>query len=487
MDIEPAFEVDHTEEITTLKLANLTFVEKAELVRLMEQKAYYESGRLFYSWFDKPYNYPKHIEFLNAGREYKQKAFLAGNRVGKSQTGAYETTCHLTGIYPGWWTGKRFDTATDGWVVGKTGITVRDTVQLALLGSIGEWGTGMIPRDLIVKIGKNSSSVDYIQVKHSCGDISTVYFKSNDSGRQSFEGTAKDFIWLDEETDQEVYFECLVRTMTTDGIVFTTFTPMKGLSPLIMSLLEGGNIETPKTGISVTTCSWDDAPHLSEATKLQMLNDLPPWQRLARSRGIPSIGSGVIYPIDPQDYTVQPIEIPANWKRLASLDVGWNRTACLWLAINPDDNVMYAYSEHYRGQAEPIIHAEAIKARGSVPVVIDSAAHGRSQKDGEDLFTLYEQLGLTLYNANKSVETGLTTVWSALSFGKLKIFSSCTNLLTEMKTYRRDDKGVIVKSNDHLCDCLRYGVMTKDVAKDMVPKAPNQGPYGYNRSTKTGL
>lgn len=470
-----------------IDLSKMTTAQKLDLYKTLQQKIDHDKNNQLLSWFSDSENYPKHISFLKDGNKFKQRAFLAGNRVGKSMTGAYETACHLTGLYPDWWEGRRFTKETSGWVVGKTGIVVRETTQVALLGPLGSWGSGMIPKDKIVKIVKTAgSAVDYIQVKHTSGGLSTVHFKSNDAGRQSFEGTSKDFIWLDEECDQEIYFECLVRTMTTDGIIYTTFTPLKGLTPLIMSLLKDGNLESPADGVSVTTCGWDDAPHLDEKTKLQMLSDLPPWQRLSRSRGIPSLGSGVIYPIDPSEYTISPIEIPPNWLKIAALDVGWKRTAALFISINPNDGVMYITSEHYRGDAEPVIHAEAIKSRGAYPIAIDPAAHGRSQIDGENLFKMYEDMGLELYNANKAVESGLATTWSHLSFGKIKIFNNCTNLLSELKTYRRDDKGHIVKSNDHLCDCLRYAVMTKDIAKVYKPKIAAVS-YGYNRYTKTGL
>ena len=35
----------------------------------------------------------------------------------------------------------------------------------------------------------------------------------------------------------DVYGECLVRTMTTDGIVMLTFTPLAGMSDVVISFL----------------------------------------------------------------------------------------------------------------------------------------------------------------------------------------------------------------------------------------------------------
>src|SRR5262249_52446921 len=62
--------------------------------------------------------YPKHLEFFAAGAKYKERLFMAANRVGKTVAGAFETTCHLTGRYPEWWEGRRFEKPTDGWACG---------------------------------------------------------------------------------------------------------------------------------------------------------------------------------------------------------------------------------------------------------------------------------------------------------------------------------------------------------------------------------
>jgi hypothetical protein len=265
--------------------------------------------------------------------------------------------------------------------------------------------------------------------------------------------------------------------MTTDGIIFTTFTPLRGLTPMILSFLKDGNLDTPADGISVTTCSWDDVPHLSTAVKQEMLSRLPPHQRLARSQGIPMLGAGVIYPEDPAMYTIDPIEIPKYWPRIGGMDVGWKVTAALWAALNPEDGMVYIYSEYYAGEKEPTIHTEAIKSRGPITLEIDTAAHGRTQVDGNNLYQMYLDRGLKLHNASKAVEAGLYEVWTLLSAGKLKIFKNCQNLLSEMKTYRRDEKGSIVKSNDHACDAMRYLIMGRDHAKTLEPRVVDTAAY----------
>jgi hypothetical protein len=77
--------------------------------------------------------YPKHLEFFGAGATYKERLFMAANRVGKTVAGAFEAICHLTGRYPHWWQGRRFDKGTDGWACGTNSQTTRDVVQGVLL------------------------------------------------------------------------------------------------------------------------------------------------------------------------------------------------------------------------------------------------------------------------------------------------------------------------------------------------------------------
>ena len=282
---------------------------------------------------------------------------------------------------------------------------------------------------------------------------------SYDQRRKSFQGTEQDVIWLDEECDLGIYAECLLRTMTTDGLIMCTFTPLLGLSKTVLSFMPAGKI--PKnfedTGKFVVNATWDDAPHLTDSQKQELLLSIPPYQRDARSKGIPQLGSGAIYPLLEEDITVEPFEIPPTWPKVYALDVGWNRTGALWGAWDQQSDVVYLYSEYYRGQAEPVIHAEAIKARGEwIPGVIDPAARGRSQKDGTRLIDDYIDFKLKLNYAINAVESGILAVWQRLSTGRLKVFTGLQNFLTEYRIYRRDEKGNIVKENDHLMDCCRY-------------------------------
>jgi len=478
-------------------LNKLTLEEKRELLAILEEKNFRDTGKKFFSIFPDTGDlrrelYPKHISFFNAGYQYKQRLFMAANRVGKTFSAGYELVCHLTGRYPKWWTGRRFTQNNFWWVAGKDAKLVKSVLQDALLGPVGSFGTGLLPRDCIdfdtlKDAQKADTTVGTFRVKHITGTYSTVEFKTYEAGRTSFEGTAKS-IWFDEEPPLPVYTEGLLRTMTNNGpdenILMMTFTPLKGISETVMGFLDGSEFKSGEISTSkwVEMATWDDVPHLSEKAKAEMLESIPPFQRDARSKGIPSLGAGVIYPVPESEYLIDPITIPDNWPRYGGLDVGWNRTGAVWLAKDPNTNIHYLYSEHYRGQAEASVHAEAIKARGQwIPMAIDTAARGRTQTDGDSLYNQYTNLGLNIQNANKAVETGLATVWELLSGGQIKVFKTCTNFMDEIRLYRRDEKGNVVKSNDHLMDAFRYAIMTgREAAKVNPAFAPKSPGYNHN-------
>ena len=458
-------------------------------------------------------NCPKHNAFFMASKSYTETLFIAGNRCGKTLAGAFAMACHLTGEYPSWWNGKTFDRPIKAWAAGSDAKSTRDTVQKELLGSIGNWGTGLIPKEKMGRFWALSGvpqGVDTIEIKHSSGGISTLSFKNYQQSLSAFYGTAMDVIWLDEICPADIYNECLIRTMTTGGIIFVTFTPLEGLTPLVVNFFSKADLlagSKPLLGVSneqpeddgtdsrlanrtvakaIVTAGWDDAPWLTEEAKARMLDDTPPHLRAARSKGEPSMGSGNIYPIPLSEILIKPFEIPPYYERICGFDVGWNNTAAVWLAKNPDTGVVYMYDEYIRGGEEPPVHASAIKARGTwIPVLIDPASRGRSQVDGRKLMDMYRAEDLLLYPANNEVESGILNVWSHLSTGKLKIFETLPRIQREYTLYRRDLNGKVIKENDHLLDALRYALnmIIRAISKQQATSV-GKGLKGFTTSMK---
>lgn len=199
--------------------------------------------------------YKKAMIFFKAGDLYKERALIAGNRTGKTYNAAAECSWHLNGRYPSWWEGKRFSHPIEMWAVGNTHETTRDILQKYLLGDRYDMGNGMIPKDDIyrttIKAGVQDGILDVYVKHHTNGKFdgySHLTFKSYIQGVEAFMGTAIHVVHLDEEpSNPSIYAECLTRTLTTSGIVICTFTPLLGLSEVVLSFLPGGKF--PQGGI----------------------------------------------------------------------------------------------------------------------------------------------------------------------------------------------------------------------------------------------
>lgn len=443
--------------------------------------------------------YKAHIRFIKASLTHSQTAFIAANRTGKTLTGAYIMACHLTGDYPEWWEGRRFLNAIEAWAAGKTNIKTKEIQQKELLGPDEDIGAGMIPKASIIKITKKhgiTDAVESVTVRHKSGGVSVLTFKSYEQGRDGFEGTKKQVIWLDEEPKEpSIYSECLIRTADEHrpGIIYCTFTPLYGMSDIVLLFMpkgkpsaDGVSSDDPDKFAIQTT--WDDVPHLPASEKKRLWDGCLPHEREARSKGIPSLGSGAIYPYLEEDITCDVFAIPEWWSRGYGLDTGWEKTAAIWLAQDPDTNICYVYSEYYAGRQLPAVHASAIKARGNWMIGSADPA-GSNQSDGKKMFDLYVEEGLSLIKADKrDREGGILKVSQALATGMLKIFKNCTNLLDEFRIYARDEHGEIIKKKDHALDAMRY-VYTSGIPYLTLPEDEDnevQNNISSDRDNHTG-
>jgi len=503
-------------------ISNSDLLELAELIEELERRNEF-SGIAKRFQANTPYsidNLPKHKAFFDATRNYREILLLGGNRSGKTQSGAFLCAVLATGLYPEWWDGIRFDGPVNIWAVGKTGQTTRDTVQEALMGPTGAEGTGLIPKSCIgkkVRLPGTPNAYDTVEVLHTSGKWSTIGFKSYKQDTPSFYGTAKHLVWLDEPCPEDIYNECLIRTATTNGRVVHTITPKEGLTRLLadflancdllagtekiegidkaaaMMLMESNQSaaaipinygDITKTQVAnhhraAVAIGWDDIPWMSDQTKKEILDSTPPHLRDTVSKGIPTIGDGAIYTIPLADILLKKEEIfpiPAHYKKLYGMDVGWNRTAAVFGALDPDTGILYIYAEHYVEHQLPEVHASRIKqiAQDWMPGVIDPASNAVSGTDGKRLLDIYRREGLRLRTADNSVESGIMKVASMLAQGKLKFFPNATShLQNEYLLYRRDN-GKIVKEDDHAMDALRYLVTSLHLAVTTPLKTANR-------------
>ncbi|WPH64806.1 terminase large subunit [Vibrio phage vB_VpaP_SJSY21] len=471
-------------KLTPELISTLSEEERYELMLLLEDREEYMKN----NWleFFQPYKFQE--EFYTASKQYKRRFLCAANRVGKSFSEAIEMAAHLTGIYPEWWEGHRFDKPILAWAIGISSESTQNVLQKELFGtSHGKdkttLGTGSIPRKCIdfENLVKDGHRIISCKIKHFDKDgledgYSVLQFKSTAQGEHVLMGATVDYIWMDEEDphrSEQIYAQCVTRTATTGGLITITATPENGLTSLVDLFMKGGEDADGIARLYFQNATWDDAPHLDDETKKELLASIPEWQHDMRTRGIPIMGEGLIYAIDERTVTIPPFEIPSHWKRVCGVDIGITHpTAAVWSAYDPATDTIYVYDVYHGTGDVPALHATAINERGNwIPVVLPHDADNTERGSGKTVATYYREAGVnamldTFYNPigfdgkqNNFVEPGIMEINQRMKTGRFKIFSHCGKIFEEMRRYHRKD-GRIVKTFDDALDAMRYSAQS---------------------------
>jgi phage terminase large subunit-like protein len=460
----------------------------SERIALLQQS----QRALQYKRFEAYKPYPKQLGFHNAGANHRERLFSAANQSGKTYAGAFEVAAHLTGEYPDWWLGAKFDRPTN-WLAGSetTELTKKGVIRLLLGRDVKiNIGTGFIPANLIDKRISWSAHVrdfpDLVRIKHVTGGLSTISFKTYDQGRKRWQADTVDGVWYDEEPPEDVYTEGLTRTNVSGGPVFITATPLLGMSKVVKLFFGEGKTAAR----NVTLMGLEEAEHYTDHQRAQIRAQYQDYELEARTQGIPALGSGAVYPVSQSAIAVPAFSIPASWPRIVGVDFGGagsdgHPTAAVWLAWDRDNDVLYVTDTYSQKGGIIAVHAAAIKARGEwIPAAWphDGLIHDRSS--GKQYATLYRDAGINMTSNNAShaeggngVEAGIVDLLERMQTGRLKVFAHLNDWLSEMRVYHRND-GIIVKENDDLMDAMRYAFMMKRFA---ITKPKAQDNYHHTQ------
>lgn len=414
--------------------------------------------------------YSKQSDFHAAGAKYRERLLMAGNQLGKTIAGSMEGAMHATGRYPAWWRGRVFTNPTNGWAAGVTGETTRDAVQRLLFGRPGEIGTGAVPFDCI----KDKSSargipdlLDTVWIKHTSGGISSIGLKSYEKGREKWQAETLDWVWFDEEPPADIYTEGLTRTNATGGCVWMTFTPLLGMSEVVKRFLMEKSDDR-----NVTTMTIEEAEHYTPEERARIIASYPEHEREARTKGIPVLGSGRVFPVTEESIRENALVLPDIWTRIAGLDIGGqdHPTAVVWMAHDRDADVVHVYDcyrKNNKDNASIITHAAAIRAKGEyIPVAWphDALQHDKGgsceqiaqQYRDQHVKMLPERA--TFLDGTSGVEAGIEMMLTRMQTGRLKVAAHLNDWWEEFRLYHRKD-GLIVKEGDDLMAATRYGLM----------------------------
>lgn len=220
---------------------------------------------------------------------------------------------------------------------------------------------------------------------------------------------------------------------------------------------------------SITRMTIEDAEHYSPEQRAAIVASYPEHERDARTKGIPTLGSGRVFPIADDAITVEAFKIPREWPQIIGLDFGYDHPfAATRNAWDRDTDTWYVTAAYRERQQTPLIHAAAIKPWGDwIPCAWPHDGLQHDKGSGNELANQYEAQGLTMLEEHaqfegggNGVEAGVTEMLDMMQTGRWKVFAHLAQWFEEFRLYHRKD-GKIVKVRDDLLSSSRYALMMK--------------------------
>lgn len=447
--------------------------EKLELLALLEEKARRDAKRRHLLQFETLYEWQR--KFVRATADHTSCMLMAANRVGKTRTGLTVDAMHLLGDYPDDWEGHKFDHAPMCWLLGFSMEKTRDLLQTPLFGTLegGKWTGGLIPADRIIahlSATGTSGAMRQITVRHKSGSQATVQFWSYSQGQHAIMGDSVDWYHIDEEPrDKAIYPQVLTRTATGDGGLggrgILTFTPENGRTELVVQFMD-----CPAEGQYIQRATWADAPHLTADTQRKLLGMYPEWQRDMRSKGLPLLGTGLIFDFSDEDIKCQSFPCPPHFYVINGMDFGWDHPqghVQLW--IDTESDVIYLAHAWKKSRVTPSTVWGTVKAwAANIPTAWPSDGLQSEKSSGEQQKKAYVDAGWQMLDVHATwadggvgVEIGLVELYERMTTGRFKVFSHLSDFFDEKMSYHRDENGKIVKLNDDILSATRYAYMMR--------------------------
>jgi hypothetical protein len=238
----------------------------------------------------------------------------------------------------------------------------------------------------------------------------------------------------------------------------------------------------------ITRMEIDDAEHYTPKQRQAIINSYPDHEREARTRGIPSLGSGRVFPISEDAILCEPIPIPTHWYQIVGIDFGWDHPfAATRNAWDKDNDIWYVCASYREKHATPPIHAAAVKPWGDwLPCAWPHDGLQHDKGSGNELAKQYKTHGLKMLGEHAThasggfgIEAGITEMLERMQTGRFRVFRGREQWLDEFRFYRRED-GLIVKERDDLISSTRYAIMMRRYAKQSPSSRVSEPPLGHS-------
>lgn len=464
--------------------------------------------------------YPFQVKFHNDPD--KRKGLRAGNQIGKTICGTVQDAMDLTGRYPDWYEGHRFDHPVNIVCGSINNDKTRDLLQKALCGDpvdkFTTLGTGWIPRDCLdkSKISLKRGVTDgftHIKVKWhdkegNFGGWSNLTFSSYESGKEAWMGDTIDVYHGDEEPPMDILGQMGRGCIASKGFIRLTWTPENGRTDVVIKVENEWSMHTAewadaageafeyeftdgeKVEFEPVTTLNGKTGHITKETITQAEKDNLPFLLKMRMKGIPVMGTGLVFAYQEEKYKINPIELPAHWLRGDALDFGGlastaHPTAFVRLAYDPDTDTIYIY-DGFRVVGKEIPEVAAMinmKPNSDTIPVIWPHDGNKTLGQGGTTKEQYMAAGVNMMDDHFTnppeeykeegtggiqILPGITEMSSRMNDGRLKVFSTVHDFFDEVRNFHMKD-GKIVDRDDDFMAGSRYGVMSTRHFVNLIP------------------
>jgi phage terminase large subunit-like protein len=458
--------------------------DPAQLIKLARQTlSSAERRRKFrrIDFMDAAFFYPTQLAFFAAGNTgIHQRLVYGGSQTGKTTCCAAEVAWHMTGAYPPFWTGKRFNKPIRCWVVGESVVLVRDTAQRQLCGGT-DFGTGTIPLEAFAKkpimVPGGTGAIDTIFVTHQTdGKIdgtSTLTFKTFEMRRERLQAETVDLIWIDERPDEQIYSELLARTSAVDGHLIVSYTPIG----------EGGAagvtyrfLVEPSSDRQPFRITSSEAKHITEERRAELVSEYSDAERETRLEGTPQLGTGPVFPVELLSGMIRPFnpdDLPSWARHVVGIDFGFDHPfAAVYIAWDHQTGSVWVIDSFRMERSSALYHVQRIHGmtRGlRIPIAFPHDGNVHDKGSGLPLAQQYKSFGANMMSTHavnhgtkqNNIEPALEDIREMMFSGKLTIAGHNAELIEEMRTYHRDEDYRIVKQRDDLVSAFRYACMMR--------------------------
>ena len=337
-----------------------------------------------------------------------------------------------------------------------------------------------------------TGAIDTLSTAHETNGardgISSATFKSFEMRSEKLQSESVDWIWIDERCSEEIYSELLARTTATDGILFMSYTPLKGGGELTYRFLNEHSADRSDTRIEA-----HQARHISDERRTQMEEAYLPHEREARIHGIPQQGIARVFPFPVENMLrrFNPDTDIKSWARwVVGIDFGYGHPFAAALCAWVHDTEEFFVVDGFRMERQEAFHhikRIATLCRGlRVPVAWPHDGTQHERGSGEQIAEVYRRLGapmLATHAQNKgggySIEPPIEEMCGYMKRGCFTIASHMGELTEEILNYHRDEDYKIVALRDDLISAMRYAFMMRRSGKAL----SNCEGYGYAPGT----